>query len=322
VDERGFWRIVDGCRRAADPAEALADKLRKLGPDDIAAFDEHFCGRVDDALTWDLWAAADVLLGGCSEDELLWFRWALVGAGRATYELALENADSLAKVELVLDDRIGAVALEVYRDLTGRWIARPPARTKPQGKRWDIDDEGERRARLPRLVRRVAIDRFNELHHDGWQATIAGDREGAIAIYLRALALLEPEDRHDGIALVHGNVVANASAIGRMEQARNHFEAARRTRTHVRDLRQRAILDSQLAWYALDFGDEADCRAAVDWIHESASNAEDPLPALEAEARLLLRLGREGGARQVVKRALARDPGYGPLADLRARWAL
>ncbi len=293
-----------------------------MTPDEVASFDEHFCARVDDALTWDLWGAAEVLLGGCSEDELLWFRWGLVSGGRAIYELALENADSLAKVDLVLDDQIGAVAQEVYRDLTGRWVARAPARTKPQGRRWDIDDEAERRAHLPRLVRRVLLDRFNDLHLDGWQASVAGDREGAIAIYLRALALLDDDERHDGIALVHGNVVANASAIGRMDQARSHFEAARRTRTWVRDAKQRALLDGQLAWFALDHGDDDDCRAAVEWAHEAAATAEDPLPAIEAEARLLLRLGREGGARQAVKRALARDPGYSPLDDLKQRWGL
>lgn len=322
MDVRGFWRIVDACRRAEHPDEALRDKLSALDPTALAAFDGHFCDRVDEAYTWDLWGAAYLIAGESSEDQFLAFRYGLISLGRSIFEQAVQNPDTLARVEVVQDEAYGAVALEVYRDLTGQKLARSSALSDPHGKRWDFDDVVQCRQRLPKLQRKLAIEAFNELHLAAWEKTEAGDREGADELYARALTLLAPDDRHDGIALVHGNMMSNAEALGRMDDARSHFHAAKRMRGYVLDSEQRALLDNQLAWFAFEHGTKEECEEAVGWAHEAASRSAEPLPVMDTEARLLIRLGRDGAARAVVKRALAIDPDFEALQDLKERWKL
>lgn len=322
MDVRGFWRIVDACRRAEHPHVALHDKLARLDPSAIAAFDGHFCDRVDDAFTWDLWGAAYMIEGASTEDEFLAFRYGLIALGRSAFEQAVQNPDTLARVDVEPSEEYGAVALEVYRDATGQKLARSSARSDPHGRRWDFDDVAERRQRLPKLQRKLAIEAFNELHLEAWEKTEQDDREGADELYARALTLLAPDDRHDGIALVHGNMMSNAEALGRMDDARSHFATARRMRDRVLDTEQRALLDNQLAWFAYEHGTKEECEEAVAWAHEAAARSSEPLPVMDTEARLLIRLGREGAARAVVKRALAIDPHFEALQDLKARWKL
>ncbi|CAN5453525.1 hypothetical protein BH09MYX1_BH09MYX1_48630 [soil metagenome] len=322
MDALGFWRIVDGCKRSEQPEAVLSGKLAKLAPDEIASFDEHLCDRFDDALTWDLWGAAYLIEGGCSDDGFAYFRYGLIAKGRTIFDLALQNPDSLVKVDVDENEEFGGVALDVYRELTGRELARATPKEKPRGRRWDFDDDAQCKAKLPKLARKVAIESFNELHVEAWQITATGDRAGANAIYARAIALLDPDDRHDGIPLVHANMMSNARALGAIAEARTHFAQARRLRMRVRDPAQRAILDSQIAWFAYESGTDEECTEALVWAHEASANAREPLPAMDTEARILLRLGREGAARAITKRALRLDPEFAPLQDLKARWKL
>lgn len=322
MDVRGFWRIVDACRRAEHPEDALRNKLSTLDPTAVAAFDGHFCDRVDDAYTWDLWGASYLIEGESSEDQFLAFRFGLIALGRSIFEQAVQTPDTLARVDVEPNEAYGAVALEVYRDLTGQKLARSSARSDPHGSRWDFDDIAQCRQRLPKLQRKLAIEAFNELHLQAWEKTEQGDREAANELYASALALLPRDDRHDGIPLVHGNMMSNAEALGRMDDARSHFASARRMRDRVLDSEQRALLDNQLAWFAFEHGTKEDCEEAVGWAHEAAARSAEPLPVMDTEARLLIRLGREGAARAVVKRALAIDPQFEALQDLKAKWKL
>ena len=103
ADDR-FWSIVDrNSQSDNDPyarLDALQETLRALSLDDLIAFEVAFRRFLNKAYTWDLWGAAYVIHGGCSDDGFEYFRRWLVSRGRNTYEAALADPESLADIAL------------------------------------------------------------------------------------------------------------------------------------------------------------------------------------------------------------------------------
>jgi hypothetical protein len=165
VDETQFWTIIEaaGGKRRADPDRQLAaarKRLAKLPPEEIRAFHRLFNQKLADAYTWDLWGAAYLINGGCSDDGFHYFRAWLISHGRGVYEAAVPNPDSLAGLtDPDRDDHefedLCYVALDAYKEVTGqdmpsvdfRWPA------KPRGRRWDFDDDRQVARRLPKLAK-------------------------------------------------------------------------------------------------------------------------------------------------------------------------
>ena len=81
-----FWRIVDKVHRDSKGSMSakrmlLRKVLRKLPPKEVRSFDAHFGDCEARSYTWELWAAAYIIAGWCSDDSslisaLLLFRWA------------------------------------------------------------------------------------------------------------------------------------------------------------------------------------------------------------------------------------------------------
>jgi hypothetical protein len=166
MDETEFWEIVDSTREAAegdpeDHAELLVERLVRLDPDSVLDFARHFEVRYNRAYTWDLWAAAAVLLGGAGDDAFDWFRCWLIGQGREVFEGAVHDAETLAELledfdpELDGDgEELGYAADEAYEQLTGTDapdLGVPPQPADPAGEPLDVDDDSALAERLPRL---------------------------------------------------------------------------------------------------------------------------------------------------------------------------
>jgi Protein of unknown function (DUF4240) len=176
-----FWAIVEAARAEVDDptddvseiAEALIDRLATLPPDQIIEFELAFDAVTAEGYRWDLWAAAYLINGGCSDDCFDYFRGWLIAQGRAVWEAALANPDSLAEFVDAEDqgdtfdgeDVLGA-ASEAYEQVTGDeegfWDALERAQeaapdaeetgAEPAGEEFDFDDEDQMRARLPHLA--------------------------------------------------------------------------------------------------------------------------------------------------------------------------
>jgi hypothetical protein len=110
------------------------------------------------AFQWDLWGAAYLIGGGCSDDGFADFRNWLISMGRRVFEEAVSSADSLAQVvdapgvEDVFFEEFSHVAAEAYEELTGRELPGETGRGPdvPAGEEWSEEGE-ELRKRLPRL---------------------------------------------------------------------------------------------------------------------------------------------------------------------------
>lgn len=96
MDETEFWEIVDSTREASDDdpeehADLMVERLAGLDPDAVLDFARHFETRFNRAFSWDLWGAADIMLGGADEDAFDFFRCWLIGQGRHVFEGALHS---------------------------------------------------------------------------------------------------------------------------------------------------------------------------------------------------------------------------------------
>ncbi len=165
MTEDEFWGLIDEVNKAAgDDPEAkervLEQRLRALDPEAVLAFQRHFDAKCHSAYAWPLWAAAYVILEGCSDDSFMDFRSCVVFLGRATYEAALKNPDSLAAqddatLEGLCHEGLAYVPDTVYEEKTGSPLAQTAAApSEPSGEKWDEDDEAQLEALCPRLFER------------------------------------------------------------------------------------------------------------------------------------------------------------------------
>lgn len=169
MTEDTFWQIVqrsyDRCGGHRDEqAETLAEELETLSPEEIADFDRHFEVLRLKAFTWDLWGAAYIIGGGCSDDAFLDFLSWLISRGKGVYERALVDADSLAVYPKELDDEtaffeeFAYVASDTYEHQVGELpdYELPPWPEEPAGEHWPEEDVAALRARWPRLWEKYA----------------------------------------------------------------------------------------------------------------------------------------------------------------------
>jgi len=152
-----FWTILEKGKDSDEPEIGLKKELEGLSAEEIISFQNYFDEQFSKAYHWDLWGAAYLIHGGCSDDGFIDFRYALISKGREVYSKAVENPDSLAdlgeKVESLDNELFGYVAGEVYESKTGQGIPIDSSSVSEgnMGQEWDFDDEAELRKRLPKL---------------------------------------------------------------------------------------------------------------------------------------------------------------------------
>ncbi len=163
-----FWAVIARATadRPASPAEvakrAAAD-LATRDPEEIVAWGRHLDKVMVASGTEDLWAAAYLINGGCSDEGFDNFRGWLIAHGRETVAQSVKSPDSLAGMPAVRAaaengavfeaGAVLSIAAEAYAQATGdelpageRPVTRPDAADL-----WDFDDEEEMQRRLPRL---------------------------------------------------------------------------------------------------------------------------------------------------------------------------
>ena len=158
-----FWQHIRATRRR-DPdehAERLAARLGKLPVDEILSFGRWWHLAHVKAFTWKLWGAAYLINGGCSDDGFDYFKDWLILQGRAVFEAAVKNPDSLAAY-LKGDGEVeagGDPAFDAYAAVTGKEDFADALKAKypklpaygPLKDDWDFDDDAAMRKRYPKL---------------------------------------------------------------------------------------------------------------------------------------------------------------------------
>lgn len=164
-----FWQIIaDACGSDPNSAEEwdsrLTNALSTLPADEIVEWNHIFDDFAKRAYRTDLWAAAYLINGGASDDGFYYFRCWLIGMGKATYDNAIADPDSLAYIAspdwfaqgIDAEAEIYAAAHRAWMRVTGNDdYADYPARNEHAeliGDDWDFDDNTEMQTRLPRLA--------------------------------------------------------------------------------------------------------------------------------------------------------------------------
>jgi hypothetical protein len=154
-----FWCVVEKVHHASKgdmdrKCELLDAELRGLPLDEIRSFHAHFYECLDRAYSWELWAAAFIIGGGCSDDKFSDFRSTLISMGRQTFERTLADPQSLADIDYDAEtadyEGYQYVPSRVERDLTGGqgFPRSRPRPDEPSGMIWHEDKVADLYPRL------------------------------------------------------------------------------------------------------------------------------------------------------------------------------
>jgi hypothetical protein len=163
-----FWAVIDRATadRPGSPGEVAKRAVAELAtrePEEIVAWGRHLDKVMAASGKEDLWAAAYLINGGCSEEGFDNFRGWLIANGRDVVARAVREPDSLAELPAVRAaastgavfeaEEVLSIAGDAYQQATGSEL--PPSetpRSRPDpAMLWDFDNEEEMRKRLPRL---------------------------------------------------------------------------------------------------------------------------------------------------------------------------
>jgi hypothetical protein len=178
MKEARFWALIDesrqhACRKKLRPGEDFIDAhmielrklLRELTPEQLIAYNNRFQYYWYLSYRWDLWAVAYWLHAGCSDDGFIDFRACLISLGKKWYFQVLDDPDSLTDligrpdVPYMQAEGFQYVDTKLYREKTGYdgmpdVVGAKTKLTRPEGKRFDFEDDAEMRKRFPKLVAR------------------------------------------------------------------------------------------------------------------------------------------------------------------------
>ncbi|MET7784141.1 DUF4240 domain-containing protein [Streptomyces sp. NPDC005388] len=177
-----FWDVIESVRSAAaeagDPLdEGLVKQLANGTKQEVLEYAERLDEQHDALYRWDVWAAAYLIWGGCSDDSFMDFRAGVIALGREWYERVAAAPDSLAghpavlqvvnardRSEVLFYEDVNYVAAGAFERITGdadafyqAWHSFRGANAGSDnpvdmGEDFDFDDDDEMRRRLPRLA--------------------------------------------------------------------------------------------------------------------------------------------------------------------------
>jgi hypothetical protein len=163
-----FWAIIarataDRPGTPAEVADRAAADLAGRDPEEIVAWGRHFDKVMVASGTEDLWAAAYLINGGCSDDGFDNFRGWLIAHGREAVARSVKTPDSLAEMPAVKAaaatgvvfeaEEVLSIAAMAYSQATGSDLpaGESPVTRPDAADLWDFDNEEEMQRRLPRL---------------------------------------------------------------------------------------------------------------------------------------------------------------------------
>jgi len=162
-----FWKIVGKVHGASKgdmdaKCDLLRKELRKLPATEVVSFEKHFADCEAKAYTWELWAVAYIVGGGCSDDMFMDFRATLISQGREVFERVVASPSKFIDTGLDADtafyEGYQYVADHVYEDITGEEDM--PVHSKahpknPSGKRWKEETVADL---FPELAKKYGFD--------------------------------------------------------------------------------------------------------------------------------------------------------------------
>lgn len=102
LDEDVYWEIVqksvDNTSSDGEQLDYLVGELTRLSPLDIIGFSFRTSRLLAESYLQQLWCAAYIMNGGCSDDGFDYFRAWLISRGKGIYRRAVVDPDSLIEI--------------------------------------------------------------------------------------------------------------------------------------------------------------------------------------------------------------------------------
>ncbi len=161
MDERAFWSLIESSRQNAESNQdkqfkQLKKLLSRLSRDNLVSYYQIYQDHKDRAYHQDLWAAAYIINGGCSDDCFDYFRAWLIAQGEAVYTAALKDPESLVGKAVPYQtefEELNYAAVDVFGQKFGGDIPFTPTTVTLQGEDWD---EGSVDSKYPKLAAWIA----------------------------------------------------------------------------------------------------------------------------------------------------------------------
>ncbi len=156
MDKAQFWQLIE--ETYDDDAEFhnenLQAKLVELGAEQVAAFGEIYYEYLTPTYSWELWAVAYIINGGCSDDSFEDFRSMLIRRGREFYTAMMADPETAAlRYEIQGEDFDGMFSSCIpyaYEELTQAELpeSKVDFPAEPTGYDWREEDLSELYPRL------------------------------------------------------------------------------------------------------------------------------------------------------------------------------
>jgi hypothetical protein len=164
MERAEFWKLIAEAKEASrgdleTQLDIIETRLGEYSPEEIVSFQSVLHQLMDESYTRDLWAAAYILNGGCSDDCFDYFRGWLIAQGEHVYNEALRDPETLAPLAAITDlddyafESILYAAWTAYEEKTGQEI--PLTRRKGRqltGEEWDEDNVEDKYPKLAAAV--------------------------------------------------------------------------------------------------------------------------------------------------------------------------
>jgi hypothetical protein len=129
LDEDLFWGIIEkSLKETSSPEDQeifLVNEIEKLTPNEMIGFRLRTDKLLFDSYTADLWCAAYIMEGGCSDDGFEYFRCWLISRGKDIFYRAKDNPDTLIDLvkegqELYEFEGFWYVAVNAFKNTTDK----------------------------------------------------------------------------------------------------------------------------------------------------------------------------------------------------------
>lgn len=164
MNESEFWNLIQTSKRESHGDNArqlmlLEQALERSSAQEIYNFCRLLREQMDRSYSWDLWAAAYIINGGCSDDGFDYFRAWLIAQGREIFENAIKDPETLVDVAesgVELEELL-YVANKPFKAKADKEFPRNnssgSSKVELTGEKWE-EDEKALQAKYPKLFAR------------------------------------------------------------------------------------------------------------------------------------------------------------------------
>ncbi|MCD8413587.1 DUF4240 domain-containing protein [Tenacibaculum finnmarkense] len=166
MESKKFWKIIENTKSESsgdyEKQQSLLEReLLKLTAKEVLEFDNKFRTLRGKIYTWDFWAAAYIINGGCSDDCFSDFRGWLIGQGKSIFESAVQNIETLSELKETNDgdwEGLSYISTDIYEKKTGNDMPNEIQENfEIIGEEW-AEDENELKNRFPKLYAKFGME--------------------------------------------------------------------------------------------------------------------------------------------------------------------